>query len=283
MKKLMVLVLSLLMTGSLFAQGVSRKLISGVYNFATEKSDTWAIYEPTFTSVDPVANVFVFKGSFVVKALIGLSRYDFTCTIVEKNEDFDVTLTDMCSYACDKNLQIVKKGSKYKTSDKVAGEYAKQIKDEILNRMTSWSDDEYELMLNNAITSPIILNCVANNSALVFKKYLKDYEIIGRHITTKISVTKIDEAPSYAKGYSYYVSGKALCGYRTDEFGIKFPEYVTIMVYTNNDNVISLKPAETMDGLMNGGKSGSEYEINGIIKDISQKKTSGLSIIEVNE
>ncbi|MGP1475370.1 MAG: hypothetical protein ACTTJ1_08210 [Treponema sp.] len=55
------------------------------------------------------------------------------------------------------------------------------------------------------------------------------------------------------------------------------------MVYTNNDAVISLTPAETMDGLLFGGKSGSEYEVNGTIKDVSQKSRGGLTSIQVNE
>ena len=80
-----------------------------------------------------------------------------------------------------------------------------------------------------------------------------------------------------------YVAGNALRGYKTGEFGINYPEYAGVMVYTNNDAVISLKPAETMDGLIFGGKSGSEYEINGTVKDVSQKITGGLSIIQVNE
>jgi hypothetical protein len=79
------------------------------------------------------------------------------------------------------------------------------------------------------------------------------------------------------------VAGNALCGYRIGEFNISYPEYSSIMVYTNNDAVISLTPAETMDGLLSDGTSSSKYEINGTIKDIKQKNTGGLSIIEVNE
>jgi len=283
MKKFTAIVVSLLMACALFAQSDSKKLISGVYNFATEESDTWTIYEAQFISVDPIAEKFVFKGAFIIKALIGTSKYDFTCTITKQNEDFSVSLTDMCFYACDKNLKILKTAKKYKAGDKLAKEYANQMKDEILKRMSNWTDEEYEQKLNNAITAPEILACIADNSSLVFKKFIKDNEIIGRHIKTKIYVTKIDEAPSYAEGYSYYVGGNALKGYKTDEFGLKFPEYVTIMVYTNNDDVISLTPAELMDGLLAGGTSGSEYEVAGTIRDISRKETGGLSVIQINE
>ncbi len=35
-----------------------------------------------------------------------------------------------------------------------------------------------------------------------------------------------------------------MSGYSVDSFGIKLPKYETVMVYTNNDDVISLTPAK---------------------------------------
>lgn len=282
MKKFVTFVVSLLMVYSVFAQS-NKKLIAGVHNFVTESSDSWEIVEPNFSSVDPISEKFNFDGGFIIKNIIGLIRYDFTCSIVKQNDDFSVELTNMNSYACDKNGKILKTGKKYVTGAKVAAQYAQQMKDEINARMTSWSDEEYEANLNKAITSPLILGSIANNSALLFKKFIKDYEVIGKPISVKINVTNIDEAPSYAEGYSYYVGGNVLAGYRQGEFEINFPKYAQVMVYTNNDDVISLTPAETMDGLLAGGQSGSVYEINGTIRDISQKSTGGLSVIQINE
>ena len=283
MKKLFALLLTAVVSISAFAQTNSKKLIAGVYNFATEPSDIWTILDPAFKSVDPISEKFVFTGSFTVKILIGSSRYDFTCTVAKQNDDFTVELSDMSSYACDKNFKMLKTSQRYNTSARVAGEYAKQIKDEISKRMSSWSDEHYKQNLNSAVTSPMVLDCVAKNSNLVFKKFIKDYEVIGSPVKLKIFVTKIDEAPEYAKGYSYYVAGNTFTGYRVGEFGINYPEYTSVTVYTNNDAVISLTPAETMDGLMFGGTSGSEYEVKGIVRDVSQSSTGGLSIIQVDE
>ena len=114
MKKLLGVLISALLFVSGFAQ--ERKLISGVYNFATEESADWSIIEPTFKSVDPVSEKFVFTASCTVKALLGLNRYDFTCTVAKQNDDFSVDLSDMTSYACDKNFKMLKKDSRYKTS-----------------------------------------------------------------------------------------------------------------------------------------------------------------------
>lgn len=121
MKKLVNLILTLFMTTALFAQTDAKKLLAGTFDFATEESDTWKIIDPSFKTVDPNAGKYVFTGSFVTKIVLGLSRYDFT-----------VDLSDMCSYACDKNYKIVKKGNKYVTSAKVASEYASRLEQKFL-------------------------------------------------------------------------------------------------------------------------------------------------------
>ncbi|MCR4714946.1 MAG: hypothetical protein K5751_11295 [Treponemataceae bacterium] len=259
-----------------------RKLISGVYNFATEKSDSWTIYDPYFVSIDVTNEKYVFTASFVVGNIVGLTRYDFTCTVTKQGDDFKIDLTDMSSYACDKDLKKVKSGSSYETSEKVAVEYAKQMKAEILLRIANWSDDEYTQNLNKAVTSPIILNCIANNSALVFKKFISDYEIIGRRICLQLNVTSVDEDTKHEE-FSYSVNGKTLSGYKKDNIGIKIPTYSSVFVYTNNDDVISLTPAETIDGIMTGGTSGSVYEVNGTIKDVRRSDIGGISVIVINE
>ena len=60
-------------------------------------------------------------------------------------------------------------------------------------------------------------------------------------------------------------------------------EYETVMVYTNNDAVISLTPAKTEEIFTGSTKSGSQYKVNGTIKDITQSITGDLEIIQVNE
>lgn len=283
MKKTLLIIATLMLGGLLFAQNSSKKLITGVYNFATEPLNGWTIYDPNFTSINPISEQYTFEGGFIVKILVGYSRYDFTCTVSKNGNDFDVQLSNVTSYACDKNAKKLASGKTMNTSDKVSSEYAKQMKTEITNRMSKWSDEEYANILNQTITSPIVLECIANNSALIFKKFITDNQLIGKNITLKINVTKVDEAPKYAEGYSYYVGGQVFSGYKSDDLGIKFPKSVGIMVYTNNDSVISLTPADTTDAILNGGQSGSVYEVKGTIKDIKRREAGGLSIIEINE
>lgn len=281
MKKIVAFFCSIFLTFGLFAQA-NRKLISAVYDFATVPSETWTLYETNFNSIDPIGDKYSFTGAFVIKNIIGLAKYDFTCNITKEGEDFNVQLTNMSTYACDRNLKIVSKGSVYKVSSRVADEYAKQMKTEIISRLSSWSEEQYNEKLDTALTSPVVLYSMANSSALLFKKFINDNQIVGKKINVIINVTNVDEAPSYAQGYSYYVAGKTLCGFKKDSLGIPLPEYASVMVYTNNDSVISLTPADTLDGFI-GGKSGSVYEVKGTIRDVSRKEIGGLSVIQINE
>lgn len=283
MKKLISFVAALFVAATVFAQAGNKKLLAGVYDFATEPSKTWTIYDANFVSADPIAEKYVFDASFVVKIAIGLSRYDFTCTVAKQGDDFTVELSDMVSYACDKNLNIVKKGSVYNTAPRVSGEYAKQIKAEIEERMASWSDDEYNEKLTKAVTSPVILSNVAKNSALAFKKFVGDNGVEGKPISIKIDVTKVDEAPSYAAGYSYYVAGLICVGYEKGKMGIRLPIYESVMVYTNNDAVVSLVPADEFDIIKNGKTKGSVYEVKGTVRKVERKDIARLAPLQINE
>lgn len=283
MKRIITVILSLVFVSALFAQTNGRKLIAGVYSFAFEKSDTWENVEPTVISVDPNNNKYELKASFITKLLLGFSRYDYSCVISQDNDIVNVEISDISSYACDKNLKKLPKGSVYKVTSNVANDYANQMKTEIEKRLNSWSEEEYNNKLNSACTSPMILNCIAKNSALVFKKFITDNEIIGKPISFKMIVTKVDEAPNYAKGYSYYLSGNVITGYKKDSMGITTPTTAGVMVYTNNDKVISLVPTNIVDVIVDGANSDSIYEVNGTIKDISRRDSGGLSVIQINE
>jgi len=283
MKKLLSLVCLLVLGSVLFAQNASKKLLAGVYNFATEASDDWRIVNPLFSKINPINDEYVFDGSFIVKIRIGYMRYDFTCSIAQEADDFSVKLENVHSYGCNKDGIKPDSGKVYNTTTKVAAEYAQQMKTEIQKRMNNWSDEEYSKMLDTALTSPLVLNFVAGNSALVFKKFLADYEIIGKEISLKINVFSVDEAPYYAKGFDYYLGGKAVCGYKTSNLGVTVPETVSVMVFTNSDKVLEVTPADTMDATIGKVKDSAVYEVKGKITDVVRKETSGLNMIKIEE
>lgn len=255
MTMLLVLVLMILPTVGLFAQENSRSLIVGVNDFTTNPVEDWKVFDPVFIKVDPISESYSFSGGLVFKNIIGYVRYDFICHVNKGGEDFNVNLENMESYGCDKTGQKTKSAKIYQTSERVAKDYSDQIKNEIKARLSRWTDEEYESALNEAVTSPAILGCVAKNTSLVFKKFLKDNDVVGRNISTEILVTGVDE--SSLKDYAYTVTGVT--------------PYTSVYVYTNNDSVITLKSNDT-------------YKVNGIIQDIDQTLITGeLDFIKITE
>lgn len=283
MKKLFTLLCLIAAGNILFAQTESRKLLSGVYSLAFETTDNWEILQPGFTKVNPVNDQYEFIGGFTVKNIVGYVRYDFTCTIEKASSDFSVKLKNMNSYSCSKDGVRTNGAKTYATSDKVAGEYAKQMKSEIQSRMKKWSDKEYNDVLNKAVTSPAILKGVSKNSKLIYKKFLSDNSVIGKSTSFKIVVTGVDEATSGGKKYAYYVSGKTLYGYDVNKDGIKMPDYLSVAFYTNDDNVLSLTPAEKVMGVPDFKNSGSVYEVKGTINSADLNEAGDLRILVIHE
>lgn len=284
---LFVLVLMVLPAVGLFAQENSRSLIVGVNDFATNPVEDWKVFDPVFIKVDPISESYSFSGGLVLKNIIGYVRYDFICHVNKDGEDFNVNLENMESYGCDKTGQKTKSAKIYQTSERVAKDYSDQIKNEIKARLSRWTDEEYESALNEAVTSPAILECVAKNSSLVFKKFLKDNTVVGRNFSEEIIVTLVDEAPVSVKDYAYTVGGRVFIGYNTDELGMKTPKYVSVYIYTNNDSVITLIPIESQELYTKNIEtleSNSIYKVNGTIQDITQEDLTGeLKLIKINE
>ena len=281
MKKIVVLLATLLLGSVLFAQNNTRKLIAGVYSLVMEQTDEWKVYDPNFTSIEPINDKYEFEGSFIFKIALGYMRYNFTCSITKNGDDITVTIPTMESIGCDKNGNI-SKGAKYrKTADKVAAEYAKQIKDEILRRMSDWTDDEYDACLNRTVTSPYTIHCVSNNSSLIFKKFISDYQIVGRKANIEIYATNIDEAKRNKETYSYVIKGVALAGSHKNGLAT-IPDTVTYQVYTNNDSALSLSTDDETTIKINGGQGKKEalYTINGTINEF---KNDPIMVIEIFE
>lgn len=279
-----------------------KSLLAGVYNFVTEKSDTWAIYDARFISIDPISEKYTFSGSFIVKLSdSSFLRYDFASCTVQKNENtFDVTFGQMGRYPCSEDGKRITYKSDLASSlnqtaklfdsitgaDKISAPeidgYAKQIKNEILMRMSNWSDSEYETALNKAVTSPIILGAVAQNSDLVFTKFISDNEVIGRTASYEVITTNVTS--NSTKEYKYYISGKIFAGSSYDQLkNLSLPSYVSVSIYTNNDSVIRLKPQDMFAANLLNPPKDSVYTTNGTIKDIKRSVIGGIDTIRIYE
>lgn len=268
-----------------------KSLLVGVYNFVTEMSDTWAIYDARFISIDPVLEKYDFSGSFIVKlSSSSFWRYDFTSCLVQKSgNNFDVTFGQIGKYPVSaEGKRITYKSSLAselkqttelvnsilgadKISDQERNNYVKQIKNEILMRMSNWDENDYADALNKTVTSPIIISAVSKNSDLVFSKFVEIYEVVGRQISLEIATTNVSENPN--KNYKYYLSGDTFAGFeRRNE--ITTPIFMGVSVSTNNDVALTIRPQDRFNvNLLNPPKE-SLYTASGTIKSVSKNSIS---------
>ena len=109
MKKLFLFGLLMIMSVCcIFGQIDSKKLFLATNSFVTEESDDWKIYDGKFTVMDTINEEYTFDGGFVVKILVGSSRYDFTCTVKNEGDDFIETLISVCG------MKFLVEGSDFK-------------------------------------------------------------------------------------------------------------------------------------------------------------------------
>lgn len=236
-----------------------------------------------FTDMNPVDKEYSFVQGVVFKFGIALQKQESEVTVKQEGGGFSVVTLSMITVNVDKNGNETGKPVSNPTS--TLNKNSKNIAGDIEKMAKALSDDEYKERFNQAVTSPFVLYGVAKKSALVFKKFIKDNEIIGRKISEKIIVTKVDEAPSSAKGYSYFVSGDTICGYKRETLlgaELLSPKYMTLYVYTNNDEAVSLTPTDIKDLIATGGKAGSKYTVNGTIADVTRTESSGVMFVTIN-
>ena len=263
MKKLTVFFISALICATnIFAQKIpaGRDILPVVLDFANDK-ECWA--ECEIQIADIATNEYVITGYNVEKNIVGFIRKEYTVSISRTNTELLVSVSDMYSIGSDKEgvpLETATQTSNTKqTMDRLAG----LIKKDLSKRLLAWGDKEYKRKLDVALTSPVIMNNISRQSALVFKKFVSDNKIIGKPAEFDIKVIKVDS--SSVEGYSKCIVGQAFCGYKTGSGGIPKPEYVTVNVYSNDT------PSDTT------------YKAKGTIKDVKRADIGGLSIIEINE
>ena len=248
MKKLFLFSLLMIMSVCcIFGQVDSKKLLTATHSFVTEQSEDWEIVDGNFTYIDTIGEEYTFSGGFIVKILVGSSRYDFTCTVKNDGDDFTVTIPEMQSYACDKNGKIIKNGTIMKTSSKVAEQYAAQMKDEITKRMNAISD--VEASFTKVATSPEVLDILPQSmSELAVKKFVEK-NVNGKTVELDIILDSIDENENTLYGETKNLSYKVV-GHIANK---KYINLHNIFIYSNNDKLLS-------------SKIGSTYKAKGTVK-----------------
>lgn len=254
MKKLITLFAALLTSAALFAGTPAKDLLAGVYDFATQESKTWKIYDGYFKSIDISEEEYVFTGSFIVKILIGNSRYDFTCTVKNGDDDFTVELSNMISYACDKKGNKLPNGDKYNTATNVASQYAAQMKDEIKNRIKSFAD--IEAQYTKTVTNPAFVEVASKSMTdLAFKKFA-EANINDKKVEFDVVLKSVDENINPVTKEPMELGYRAVADFMTnklDPLGMTVSGGCQIFIYSNNDKLLN-------------AKKGSTYKVNGAAK-----------------
>ena len=180
---------------NLFAQKIpeGRNILPLVMEFSNDK-EAWT--ECEIDSLDVAKNEYVVSGFAVQKNMLGFIKQAYTVTISRNDSELLVAVSDMTTVSSDKEGNPLKNATKMSNPKGTMTKLAGLIKDDLASRISSWSDEEYQDKYNKSITNPMVLNIIAKQSALVFKKFVSDNSIVGKTAEFKINVTKVDEALS---------------------------------------------------------------------------------------
>lgn len=249
MKKLLLVITALFVNAALFAGTPAKDFLAGVYDFATKESSTWKIYDGNFCSIDTTAEEYVFTGGFVVK-LLGTSRYDFVCKVSNNENDFNVELSAVVSYACDKSGKKLGSAKVMKTSANVVNQYAAQMKTEISSRIEAvQKSDNGEEEYIKIVTSPSFINVASKSmSDLAMKKFVEE-NINGKDVCFDVKLETVDENVNPITGKAEALAYKARGTVEVYKDGtpgsIIITEPYSVSIYSNNALLLSAKIGST--------------------------------------
>ncbi len=264
MKKLFLSLAAIIVGSFMFAATSSKDLLLGTYDFATVPSANWEVFDAVFTNIDTIGEEYTFAGGFKVKILLGYSRYDFTCTVKNGADDFTVELSNVCSYAIDKNGNKLKNAKEMATSESVASQYAAQMKTEIKNRIDNFvKNGNTEEAYTTLITSPAVVNTISKSmSDLAMKKFV-EANINGKKVSFDVTLSSVDENKNPITDEIMPLAYKAIGTVQV------FKDYVlgaipvtapySIYIYSNNDKLLTTKigATYTVNGTANLNQIGS--------------------------
>ena len=251
MKKLILGLLILLSASMMFGQTDvdSQKLLVGLYDFITEPSSNWKIYDGAIISADPINDEYTITGGFIVKVLLSNSRYNFVCSVKNTGDDISVEISQMESYICDKNGNLASGSSVNETSNRVASQYAKQIKEEILARMADISEDTIETAYAKVVTLPNFIKPLINTMSELALKRFVEQNINGKEVELEIALSSIDENRNPITNELYPLNYKAkgfINGVYESGWGRNMvKKSYSLNIYSNNDKLLSTKIGAT--------------------------------------
>lgn len=298
MKKLLLgLVAGLIGLMTISAQNIpeGRELFPAVYDFATDYENAWTFAK--ITNFDVQNNDYSVTGYAVSGKGITLHRDDYKVGIKKDGNTFTVTISDYTTVACDKSGKILAKAKKMSKSKGAANQLSGFIAKDISERLSKWSNEEYQQKVDVVITNPEFLGILSEKSSnLYVSRFVKKYGIEGKEVKLSLVLKSIKENPlkddqilKYAnklsgaepteeETYDFVVSGYisnnpfasmieegGLSIITPDEIANRYKSS-NVVFYTNNEELIEKQ-------------EGDVFEIQGTIKKLSFNDTTGKFIL----
>ena len=194
MKKIILGIAAILGCALSFAQSIpeGRELFPVVYDFATDYENCWA--DAKIKTFDVQNNVYEVFGYTAQGKGLTRTRSDYTVSIKKEGSDFSVSITDYTVIACNSDGSPVKKATRRNASKSMANQLSGFIEKDLSERLSKWTDDEYQEKIDAVVTNPDFLGKLAESSSKLYtKKFTEKYNIAGKKIKMSVVLKSIDE------------------------------------------------------------------------------------------
>lgn len=298
MKKLLLgFVTGLIGLATISAQNIpeGRELFPAVYDFATDYEKAWTVAK--ITNFDVQNNDYSVTGYAVSGKGITLHRDDYKVGIKKNGNSFTVTISDYTTVSCDKNGKILAKAKKIPKTKGAANQLSGFIAKDISERLSTWTNEEYQSKVDVVVTNPEFLKTLSEKSSNLYtSRFVKKYSIEGKQVKLSLVLKSIKENSLKDDQFLKYASqltGEAkpeeatyefiISGYISDNpfaemiedsgLSIITPDEIAnryrssnVVFYTNNEEFVEKQ-------------EGDVFEIQGTIKKLSFNDTTGKFIL----
>lgn len=194
MKKIILGITAILTCALSFAQSIpeGRELFPVVYDFATDYENCWT--DAKIKTFDVQNNVYEVFGYTTQGKGLTRTRSDYTVSIKKDGTSFSVSIADYTVIACNSDGSPVNKATRRNASKSMANQLSGFISKDLSERLSKWTDDEYQEKIDAVVTNPDFLGKLAESSSKLYtKKFIEKYGVAGKKIKMSVVLKTIDE------------------------------------------------------------------------------------------
>ncbi len=228
---------------AVFAQKIpeGRNLPALVVDFATDKN-SWT--ESNLVKVDPMNEEYSVSGYVVQKNIIGYVKQSYVVTISKSENELNVSVSDMNSVACNKEGAVLSKASVIKNPSSTETKLASLIKEDLVKRISQWSDEEYEEKNLKACSYPEFVYQLSKTASKLYATKFFEKNVNGKNVELEVTLSSIDENLNPITKEPEQLQYKAVGSVeivKSADSGFVITEPYTISIYSNNDKLLSAK------------------------------------------